>query len=117
MGAVDVLATLFAVFGWFRGYKNRVNIVGVVRIWIFSFGVFAIMGGLYYFMQGSTGFDNLMHGKSPKRNQKQRSLEDFGMYPPLFRSAPISTTMSQSSLSSVSRPSTRRPNRWLYTLS
>merc|ERR1712000_404099 len=39
--AVDVLATLFAVFGWFRGYKNRVNIVGVVRIWIFSFGVFA----------------------------------------------------------------------------
>jgi H+-transporting ATPase len=36
------------------------------------------MGGLYYFMQGSTGFDNLMHGKSPKQNQKQRSLEDFG---------------------------------------
>ncbi|KAG9256377.1 uncharacterized protein F5Z01DRAFT_650000 [Emericellopsis atlantica] len=75
--AVDILATLFAVFGWFRGYGHRVNIVGVVRIWIFSFGVFAIMGGLYYFMQGSTGFDNLMHGKSPKRNQKQRSLEDF----------------------------------------
>merc|ERR1712000_582063 len=74
---VDILATLFAVFGWFRGYHNRVNIVGVVRIWIFSFGVFAVMGGLYFFMQGSAGFDNLMHGKSPKRNQKQRSLEDF----------------------------------------
>jgi H+-transporting ATPase len=35
------------------------------------------MGGLYYMLQDSVGFDNLMHGKSPKGNQKQRSLEDF----------------------------------------
>lgn len=73
---VDILATLFCIFGWFVG--GQTSIVAVVRIWIFSFGVFCIMGGLYYFMQGSTGFDNLMHGKSPKQNQKQRSLEDFG---------------------------------------
>ncbi|KAK5997851.1 Plasma membrane ATPase [Cladobotryum mycophilum] len=72
---VDIIATLFCIFGWF--VHNDTSIVAVVRIWIFSFGVFAIMGGLYYFMQGSTGFDNLMHGKSPKQNQKQRSLEDF----------------------------------------
>ncbi|WJG34524.1 uncharacterized protein FOBCDRAFT_235825 [Fusarium oxysporum Fo47] len=72
---VDILATLFCIFGWFVG--GQTSIVAVVRIWIFSFGVFCVMGGLYYFMQGSTGFDNLMHGKSPKQNQKQRSLEDF----------------------------------------
>ncbi|KAK0385896.1 hypothetical protein NLU13_7071 [Sarocladium strictum] len=75
---VDILATLFCIFGWFvDGPNNRTSIVAVVRIWIFSFGIFCIMGGLYYFMQGSAGFDNLMHGKSPKRNPKQRSLEDF----------------------------------------
>lgn len=75
---VDILATLFCIFGWFRPAGSRSHIVSVVRVWIFSFGIFCIMGGLYYFMQGSAGFDNLMHGKSPKRNQKQRSLEDFG---------------------------------------
>ncbi|KAI9902147.1 hypothetical protein N3K66_003964 [Trichothecium roseum] len=74
---VDILATLFCIFGWFRPAGSRSHIVSVVRVWIFSFGIFCIMGGLYYFMQGSAGFDNLMHGKSPKRNQKQRSLEDF----------------------------------------
>jgi H+-transporting ATPase len=73
---VDILATLFCIFGWFE-HNEQTSIVAVVRIWIFSFGVFAIMGGLYYFMQGSAAFDNLMHGKSPKRTQKQRSLEDF----------------------------------------
>ena len=46
----------------------------------FSFGVFCIMGGLYYLLNGSTGFDNIMHGKSPKGNAKQRSLEDFGKF-------------------------------------
>jgi H+-transporting ATPase len=38
------------------------------------------MGGVYYLLQGSAGFDNLMHGKSPKKDQKQRSLEDFGKF-------------------------------------
>jgi H+-transporting ATPase len=35
------------------------------------------MGGIYYMLQDSQGFDNLMHGKSLRGNQKQRSLEDF----------------------------------------
>ena len=73
---VDVVATLFTLFGWFVG--GQTSIVAVVRIWVFSFGVFCIMGGVYYLLQDSRGFDNLMHGKSPKKNQKQRSLEDFG---------------------------------------
>lgn len=73
---VDLLATFFCLFGWFVG--GETSIVAVVRVWIFSFGIFCIMGGLYYLLQGSTSFDNIMHGKSPKGNAKQRSLEDFG---------------------------------------
>ncbi|PBP23941.1 plasma membrane ATPase [Diplocarpon rosae] len=72
---VDILATLFTLFGWFL--HGHTSIVAVVRIWIFSFGVFCIMGGVYYLLQDSSGFDNIMHGKSPKKNQKQRNLEDF----------------------------------------
>ncbi|KAL1954845.1 hypothetical protein VTO42DRAFT_533 [Malbranchea cinnamomea] len=72
---VDIVATFFTLFGWFVG--GQTSIVAVVRIWIFSFGVFCVMGGVYYILQGSTGFDRLMHGKSPKKSQKQRSLEDF----------------------------------------
>ena len=75
---VDIIATFFCLFGFFIG--GRTSIVAVVRIWLFSFGVFCVLGGLYYLLQDSVGFDNLMHGKSPKKNQKQRSLEDFGMF-------------------------------------
>lgn len=74
---VDIMATFFCLFGFFVG--GQTSIVAVVRIWLFSFGVFCVMGGVYYLLQGSTGFDSLMHGKSPKKNQKQRSLEDFGL--------------------------------------
>ncbi|KAI1932371.1 plasma membrane H+-ATPase [Ophidiomyces ophidiicola] len=72
---VDIVATFFTLFGWFVG--GQTSIVAVVRVWIFSFGVFCVMGGVYYILQGSAGFDNMMHGKSPKKSQKQRSLEDF----------------------------------------
>ncbi|SPO03836.1 probable H+-transporting ATPase [Cephalotrichum gorgonifer] len=72
---VDIIATLFTIFGWFE--SGQTSIVAVVRVWIFSFGVFCVMGGVYYMLQGSQGFDNLMHGKSIKGSQKQRSLEDF----------------------------------------
>ncbi|TDZ25588.1 Plasma membrane ATPase [Colletotrichum sidae] len=73
---VDILATCFTIWGWFEG-GEQTSIVAVVRIWIFSFGVFCICAGVYYLLQDSAGFDNLMHGKSPKGSQKQRSLEDF----------------------------------------
>lgn len=51
------------------------------------------MGGVYYLLQDSIGFDNLMHGKSPKKDQKQRSLEDFGKFAvqsPTWKSPPNS---------------------------
>ncbi|KAK0378875.1 plasma-membrane proton-efflux P-type ATPase [Colletotrichum limetticola] len=76
---VDILATCFCIWGFFEG-GQQTSIVAVVRIWIFSFGVFCVCAGVYYMLQDSTGFDNLMHGKSPKGNQKQRSLEDFGKF-------------------------------------
>lgn len=72
---VDIIATFFCLFGWF--VSGQTSIVTVVRIWIFSFGVFCVLGGVYYLLQDSVGFDNLMHGKSPKKSQKQRNLEDF----------------------------------------
>ena len=53
------------------------SIVTVVRVYLFSFGIFCVMAGLYYLLQDSTGFDRMMHGKSPKKQEKQRSLEDF----------------------------------------
>ena len=76
---VDLIATFFCLFGFFQSGRYT-SIVAVVRIWIFSFGVFCVLGGLYFLLSKSTGFDSLMHGKSPKKNTKQRSLEDFGKF-------------------------------------
>ncbi|KAL2753764.1 hypothetical protein ACRALDRAFT_1065026 [Sodiomyces alcalophilus JCM 7366] len=73
---VDIIATCFCIWGWFLG-GDQTSIVAVVRVWIFSFGVFCVCAGVYYLLQDSKGFDNLMHGKSPKGSPKQRSLEDF----------------------------------------
>lgn len=79
---VDIIATMFTLFGWFIG--GQTSIVAVVRIWIFSFGVFCVLGGLYYLLQDSQGFDDLMHGKGlKKQDPKQRTFEDFGKSIPL----------------------------------
>jgi hypothetical protein len=80
-------------------------------VWIFSFGIFCIMGGVYYLLQDSVGFDNLMHGKSPKGNQKQRSLEDFGKFDGSSLLDDITNGVSQLSHSSVCRPNTRSRNK------
>lgn len=73
---VDIVATLFCIFGWF--IDGRTSIVTVVRVWIFSFGMFCVLGGVYYLLADSVGFDNLMHGKSLTKKPKERSIEDFG---------------------------------------
>ncbi|KAK9766161.1 plasma membrane H+-ATPase [Basidiobolus ranarum] len=72
--AVDIIASLFAIFGWFTGVNT--SIVAVVRIWIFSFGVFVVMGLIYMMLSNSPGFDRLAHGKSIKA-KKNRNLEDL----------------------------------------
>ncbi|CAM9014319.1 unnamed protein product [Wickerhamomyces anomalus] len=72
---VDIIATMFALFGWWS--QNWNDIVTVVRVWIFSFGTFCVMGGAYYLMSESEAFDRFMNGKPIKEKQEQRSLEDF----------------------------------------
>lgn len=106
---VDIVATCFTIWGWFE--DSDTSIVAVVRIWIYSFGVFCVMGGVYYLCQGSQGFDNLMHGKSLKGSSKQRSLEDFGKSRSCLLSRLLvehhANAVPQSSPSSGSLPSTR----------
>ncbi|AMD22261.1 HGL079Cp [Eremothecium sinecaudum] len=72
---VDIVATLFAIFGvWSQNWND---IVTIVRVWVFSFGVFCVMGGAYYLMSTSESFDRLMNGKSLKEKPSGRSVEDF----------------------------------------
>ncbi|KAE8152453.1 hypothetical protein BDV25DRAFT_137902 [Aspergillus avenaceus] len=79
MGAilvVDLVATFFCLFGWFVG--GQTSIVTVVRVWVFSIGVFCVMAGLHYVLQGSKGFDNIMNGRWPgSKASRQRQKEDF----------------------------------------
>ncbi|CDK28285.1 unnamed protein product [Kuraishia capsulata CBS 1993] len=72
---VDILATMFCLFGWWS--QNWNDIVTVVRVWIFSFGVFCCLGGAYYLMSESESFDRLMNGKPMKEKPPQRTVEDF----------------------------------------
>ncbi|ETI24314.1 plasma membrane ATPase [Cladophialophora carrionii CBS 160.54] len=74
---VDILATLFCIFGWFA--DGRTSIVGVVRVWLYSFGVFCVMAGVYYLLQDSVKFNDIVHGRRSRSNKvlKKRDMEDF----------------------------------------
>ncbi|GME71700.1 unnamed protein product [Ambrosiozyma monospora] len=72
---VDIIATMFTLFGWWS--QNWNDIVTVVRVWIWSFGVFCVLGGAYYLMSTSDKFDRFMNGQPIKEKPKGRSLEDF----------------------------------------
>ncbi|EXJ60835.1 plasma membrane ATPase [Cladophialophora yegresii CBS 114405] len=74
---VDILATLFCIFGWFA--DGRTSIVGVVRVWLYSFGVFCVMAGVYYLLQDSVKFNDIVHGRRSRGNKvlKKRDMEDF----------------------------------------
>jgi H+-transporting ATPase len=74
---VDILATFFCLFGWFVGGKT--SIVGVLRVWLYSFGVFCVMAGVYYLLQDSVKFDDIVHGRRSRRTKvlKKRDMEDF----------------------------------------
>lgn len=73
---VDIVATCFTLFGWWS--QNWTDIVTVVRTWIWSFGVFCVMGGAYYLMSQSEAFDDFCNGRRNKKEQRdRRSLEDF----------------------------------------
>lgn len=72
---VDVVATMFTLFGWWS--QNWTDIVTVVRIYIWSIGVFCCLGGAYYLLSESETFDRLMNGKPLKEDRSTRSVEDF----------------------------------------
>lgn len=73
--AVDIIATMFTLFGWWS--QNWTDIVSVVRVYVWSVGVFCVMGGAYYMMSESEAFDRLMNGKPMKEPKSTRSVEDF----------------------------------------
>jgi H+-transporting ATPase len=73
--AVDIIATMFTLFGWWS--ENWTDIVTVVRVWIWSIGIFCVLGGFYYEMSTSEAFDRLMNGKPMKEKKSTRSVEDF----------------------------------------
>ena len=73
--AVDIIATMFTLFGWFS--QNWNDIVTVVRVWVWSIGIFCVLGGAYYLMSTSVAFDRLMNGKPLKVKKSTRTAEDF----------------------------------------
>ena len=74
--AVDIIATMFCLFGWWS--QNWNDIVTVVKVWIWSFGVFCVLGGVYFLMSQSEVFNRIMNGKSIRREKPSgRILEDF----------------------------------------
>ncbi len=79
---VDAVATMFCVFGLLNGGPTEPveHLVTVARVWIFSFGVFCLMAGVYYLLNDLVAFDRLVHGKWPcKKKHEDKSMEDLGM--------------------------------------
>ena len=78
---VDAVATLFCVFGLLNGGQVEPvkHLVTTARVWIFSFGVFCLMAGVYYLLNDFVAFDRMMHGKWPcKREHRNSAMEDLG---------------------------------------
>lgn len=73
--AIDITSTLMAAFGVFGA---RVPPLTLVRIWVISLGVTAVIAMAYVLLHNSPAFDSLMHGRFPRRKVKARSSEDFG---------------------------------------
>lgn len=82
--AVDLLATLFCLFGWLSGAPNRnpitaphggwTDIVTVVRVWAYSFGVIVVITLVYFILNRLPALDRL--GRR-QRSVKNQVLEDF----------------------------------------
>ncbi|KAM0351920.1 hypothetical protein ACHAPU_002436 [Fusarium lateritium] len=78
---VDILATLFALFGWMSGRgevttpkdpfnqssNGWVDIVTVVIVWLYSFGVTVVIAIVYFILNKISWLDNL--GRKDRRNK------------------------------------------------
>lgn len=87
---VDVLATLFAVFGWFTGgvssatipatisdkldAAGRTDIVTVVVVWCYSIAVVIVIAIVYYVMTGMSSLDNLGRKKRSKSDTLMENI-------------------------------------------
>jgi len=79
---VDILASIFALFGWISGSRGRydtdanghVDIVTVVKIWLYSFGVVVIILLVYLVLSKVRFLDNIGRKKRSNKNEK---LENF----------------------------------------
>ncbi|WVQ74168.1 plasma-membrane proton-efflux P-type ATPase [Cryptococcus sp. DSM 104548] len=75
---VDILATMFALFGWVSGdgdeHSGWIDIVTVVKIWCYSFGVVIIVLLVYLILNSFRWLDNIGRAKRSKKNEK---LENF----------------------------------------
>ncbi|CAI7567548.1 unnamed protein product [Penicillium glandicola] len=75
--SVNLTATLMAAYGAF--VSQTTSWLTILRVWILSFGVSCVNALAYILMHNSQRFDNLMHGKGPRKKDKERSWEDFGL--------------------------------------
>ncbi|KAJ6028198.1 plasma-membrane proton-e [Penicillium herquei] len=73
---VDITATLMCVYGVF--VHQETSPLTIARVWIFSIGIELVCAFIYVSLQQSQKFDDLMHGRSFRRNSRERDVEDFG---------------------------------------
>ncbi|KAH6957064.1 hypothetical protein DER45DRAFT_631809 [Fusarium avenaceum] len=85
---VDILATLFTVFGWLSGsgevttprdnFKQSsngwVDIVTVVIIWLYSFGVTVVIAIVYFVLNKVSWLDNLGRENRGKKDTKLENI-------------------------------------------
>lgn len=75
--AVDILASIFALFGWLSGpapHGGWIDIVTVVKVWGYSFGVTVIILLVYLVLSRIKWLDNI--GRSSRSNKNEK-LENF----------------------------------------
>ncbi|TFK50293.1 plasma-membrane proton-e [Heliocybe sulcata] len=76
IGAIDILASIFALFGWLPGsqpHNGHTDIVTVVRVWAFSFGVTVVLALVYFILNSIP----MSFNGSQKRGVKDAKHEDF----------------------------------------
>lgn len=84
VAVVDILASIFCLFGWLSGAPSRnpvtaphggwTDIVTVVRVWAYSFGVLVICAMVYFVLLQWPWLDRL--GRK-ERGAKNETVEDF----------------------------------------
>merc|ERR1712137_1236263 len=78
-GVVDILATIFCLFGWLSGAEHRnpltalhggwTDMVTVVRVWAYSFGVIVVCAIVYWVMCRIPALDNLGRRNRSAKNE------------------------------------------------